>query len=1183
MTTTPTTATVLSHIRHWLSRARAETSSDADLLRRFIQDGDESAFALLMDRHGAMVLGTARRLLGDEHLAEDVFQATFLTLARQAGRLRRAAALPAWLHAIACRLALTALRGRKRRQRAEGQAVPRPADCPCEAASSQEQLAILDEELRRLPERFRLPLVLCCLEGRSQAEAAVLLGWTPGSVKGRLERGRRHLHDRLLRRGLTVAAAAAMPTLVRPTLAAALREAALRAARQGAIESPLVSALVHEACKPFVLASWKTILIVAILGLVGTGVGVASRFGRPEQAARPADPPPPAEEKRPSPRAELDPDALPQGALARLGWSPLRIGYANFALAPDGRTIIVVTPQGNLRRLDAKTGRLLERRQLTDRRDVGPGDGTGIHLPVLSAKGETVAISESSYVGPRVTVYDVASGKQIFRRASTETTSTQLGGLSPDGKQLAVIESENKGARLRMCDIKTGRMKEMGSLQDSMASICFSGDGQRLIVIAQDLVQTNNSHVFNQPAPHILTAFDLSSGKELWRRTVVGMSFAISHDDKMVLASGRPKQDNWNVWPGVLPDSNICATGFHVLEMDSEAKKWTERFVPCQLNAVFLSHLNLASFMLAPDNRTVVINHFDGRGAAYIVSWDLRTRKENRRFKLPESKGGQLIPLSMALSADGRTLFTAGDYLQRWDLRNGKPFFTPPLDEGLPGSLLQIAFTPDGKEVLASSISNLSGRWNAATGKRIDLIHDHYSGHPFIRTPDGLRTVREEARPGGWFELTVLDPVAHKTLHTVRNTSPNEGFGYATLTANGKTLLAIKPSKNSSQVTAWDVANGHKRSHFILSGASAFPRSPFSPCGRWVVLNGKLYHAGSGTALFAPAGAAEERLIFGKQKTHGPVWFSEDGRLMAAHLRKAEAKSAAEDALAVWELASGQILARFPKAGFVAQVAFAPHGRTIALLDAQGVRVEDLLSGKRLATYPAPDVIHGSASDEQQGIVFAPDGSTLATGHQDGSIVLWKMPPSRNAHSAALADGDIAKLWADLGSSSPATARAAVDRMACHPDAAAVLLATRFRPPPADDKLVKLIKDLDSDDFATREEASRKLRAVGAKAEAVLRRTLAQAPSLELRRRIEGILAEMTPLPLHLPLSGERLRGVRAIEVLERIGNAAARKMLLSWAEQTEEVHLAIEARMALERLGPLDAKWRSPENKQSP
>jgi WD40 repeat protein len=875
--------------------------------------------------------------------------------------------------------------------------------------------------------------------------------------------------------------------------------------------------------------------------------------------------------------AETGPDALPPGAVARLGWSPLRIGYSDFTLTPDGRTIVVVTPQGNFRRLDAKTGRLLERRQLSDRGDVDIGDGTVVHPAVLSANGETVVLYEPTYKGPRLTVYDVASGKMIFRRASTGTKHIQFGRFSPDGKQLVVAEYEDvpqetviadekqqRRTFLRLIDLKSKQIRELAALPPRMVDMVFSADGKHLLVTQQDLVQirlSSSIHFGGQPVPHMLTVFDLPSGKKLWRRTVWGMNFAVNRDGTMVLVSGMSTKDGgWKF----IPEDCRCATGFHVLQMDIDAKKLTEQFVPCKLNSdVFPNLHNIVAFALAPDDRTLVISHFDGHGGAHIVSWDLRTCKEIRRFKLPPTKGAQLIPPKLAVSADGRTLLTCNEYLQRWDLATGKPFFAPPPDDSLPGSLMQLAFTPDGKELFASSLGGVSGRWNLATGKRVDLIHDHYGGVPFVRTPEGLRTIwPDDSKAPSWFAFAILDPISRKTLHTIRYSEPNQSAQAYTLTASGKTLLSIHPGKKLNHVTAWHVATGRKLSHFTRSGALSFPRSPFSPCGRWVILIGEIYHLGSGTKLFAPAGSPNEQL------PHGPVWFSEDGRLMGAHLRKSETKTEEEDTLAVWELASGKVLARFPKAGFVAQVAFAPDGRTIALLDAQGVRLEDLLSGKRLGMYPAPDVICGSAgyAGEIHGLVFAPDGSTLATGHQDGSIVLWKVPQSNEIKPTALTDGEEEKLRGDLGSSSPATARAAVDRLACHPDAAIAMLETRFRPPPADAQLAALINDLDSEAFATREEAARKLRAYGARAEAALRRTLAKAPSLEMRRRIEGILAEMAPPALRLPLSGERLRGVRAIEVLERIDNAAALRLLHSWAEQTEDIHLAIEARLALER-----------------
>ncbi len=144
--------------------------------------------------------------------------------------------------------------------------------------------------------------------------------------------------------------------------------------------------------------------------------------------------------------AEPDPNALPSGAVARLGWSPLRIGYADFALTPDGRTIVVVTPQGSLHRLDAQTGHLLECRQLTGRTDVPLVDNM-IHLPILSANGEAVGIYEPSYTDQRLSVYEIASGKKIFHRACTETRRILSARLAPDGKELAVVESEKGSSK----------------------------------------------------------------------------------------------------------------------------------------------------------------------------------------------------------------------------------------------------------------------------------------------------------------------------------------------------------------------------------------------------------------------------------------------------------------------------------------------------------------------------------------------------------------------------------------------------------------------------------------------------------------------------------------------------------------------------------------------------------------
>jgi len=127
-----------------------------------------------------------------------------------------------------------------------------------------------------------------------------------------------------------------------------------------------------------------------------------------------------------------------------------------------------------------------------------------------------------------------------------------------------------------------------------------------------------------------------------------------------------------------------------------------------------------------------------------------------------------------------------------------------------------------------------------------------------------------------------------------------------------------------------------------VSGSLYFPKSPFSPCGRWAVLAGKVYHVRTGIELFAPAGEPGGRLNPGGWNDKGPVLFSPDGRLLAGFLERTDGGGTVRN-IAVWELASGKILMRFPGSSLTAQVAFASDGRTIALANARGVSLHDLL------------------------------------------------------------------------------------------------------------------------------------------------------------------------------------------------------------------------------------------------
>ena len=176
---------------------RLDPGNDAEALARFVRDRDEAAFAHLVRRFGPLVMGVCRRVLGNRPEAEDALQATFWVLARRADSIRQPKTLPAWLHAVALRTA------RRAQQRllpvARPVAEPQAADDPFADASWREVRQRLDEEVRRLPMRHQLPILLCYFEELTRDEAADRLGWSLSTLKRRLDSARDCLRIRLLR------------------------------------------------------------------------------------------------------------------------------------------------------------------------------------------------------------------------------------------------------------------------------------------------------------------------------------------------------------------------------------------------------------------------------------------------------------------------------------------------------------------------------------------------------------------------------------------------------------------------------------------------------------------------------------------------------------------------------------------------------------------------------------------------------------------------------------------------------------------------------------------------------------------------------------------------------------------------------------------------------------------------
>jgi RNA polymerase sigma factor (sigma-70 family) len=243
---------------------------------------------VLVRRHGPLVWGVCRNLLSVDADAEDAFQATFLALVRSAAGIRRTESLAGWLHGVAYRVALKARRAAARRRKREAAAgQPEPYTPVPDAAWEALQEAV-HAEVCRLPDRLRLPFVLCGLQGRPQREVAALLGWQPASVSARLAEARRVLVARLARRGVPAVAAVLGGAAGQAAVPAALRQKVLAAAGDPAAVPSHILTLAHGVV-PMTVTRTKLLAAVVLAGLLTTSVGVLSRAGAQAPPGPPAE------------------------------------------------------------------------------------------------------------------------------------------------------------------------------------------------------------------------------------------------------------------------------------------------------------------------------------------------------------------------------------------------------------------------------------------------------------------------------------------------------------------------------------------------------------------------------------------------------------------------------------------------------------------------------------------------------------------------------------------------------------------------------------------------------------------------------------------------------------------------------------------------------------------------------
>ena len=296
---------VVQHLRKVMLQQDGAGLSDGQLLGRFIEQRDEAAAAALVRRHGPMVWGVCHRVLGNPHDAEDAFQATFLVLVRKASAITPREMVGNWLYGVAHQTALKARATLAKRRMREKQVAALPEGEVEPHHLQPELLALLDQELSRLPDKYRVAIVLCDLEGKSRMEAARQLGVPPGTLAARVTRGRALLAKRLIRRGLAVsggtlaaalterATAGPATAVLLSTIKAVTSVAAGQAASAGVI-SAQVAALTEGMVRTMFLSKIKIVTGVVLALTISSAGGLLYKT----QAGGKADDAPHVEQKK---------------------------------------------------------------------------------------------------------------------------------------------------------------------------------------------------------------------------------------------------------------------------------------------------------------------------------------------------------------------------------------------------------------------------------------------------------------------------------------------------------------------------------------------------------------------------------------------------------------------------------------------------------------------------------------------------------------------------------------------------------------------------------------------------------------------------------------------------------------------------------------------------------------------
>jgi WD40 repeat protein len=911
--------------------------------------------------------------------------------------------------------------------------------------------------------------------------------------------------------------------------------------------------------------------------------------------------PPAAQEKAGQPnasaesnkaKADLHGDALPQGALARLG--TLRWRHADTvsfaAFLPDGKAVLTAGLDNTIRLWERETGKEIRRfavpatplpARLGAIRVLNAwGAGRAPLVVSLAPDGKILAVLGANNT---IQVWEVATGKELRTIPAPQNgVATLL--FAPDSKTLAAAGGDrtiylldaDTGKEIRQLKAKQpmGGMVRIvvGGVFGGGAGSAFSPDGKALATSEQELDQaqgTVNGYV---------KITDMETGNELRRIDILqsgASTIAYSPDNKVLaFASG-------NVIQLREPD-----TGKEIRQIGAPAGATAMLFAPNSKILAVKGSDQMIQLIETESGRElhklgaaagIAANNFAGlrfggigsRDLAFSADgktiasgsgntlrmWDTATGKER-----PLSEGHRGPVSAVNISSDAKTLISRGadNVMRRWDVNTAEELghFREPQ------GTLAVAISPDGRTIAFGTNDAQIRLHDAATGKEMKKLKGHANGTASIVFSPNGKTLASHGLADNTIRLH--DPIEGIELRQIvlqtNNPAPGGGFvvrgGYLgggaltlTFSADSRTLLAQQPANlgqlmmaggqpqpttTGTTVRMWDVATGKDVRKFTLPSQHGVGSIALSPDGRILATE----NADQTISLWEIASGKERR-----------------------HLGK---PAAAELVAGTFLNIGGNIIRSSPMApASTSTLAFSPDGTLLACKGpGHSIRMWEVADTKEVGQFKG----HGSAI---AAVAFTPDGKTLATGSNDTTVLLWNVaglhreptPPA-----VELQPADLTALWTDLIGDDAGKAYQGILKLTRASKQTLPLLRDRVKPAvPVDPKKVaKLIADLDSEDFDQRSAGAEELEKLGDLAVPALQNVLTGQPTLETRRRVEQLLARLTGGAL----TPEQIRLVRAVEVLERTATPEARQLLNALADGAPGALATRQAQAVLSRLG---------------